>query len=134
MTPKCCNVYNTTLNSSVVRLPIGGGLPNCPAARRRQLLQDVEAQYSAAQVDVWTNPGVAANTRALRHLWKLWAEYRVAGWVRDTNKERGVARSAARVHDEDGRFVRAPLQAHLPPRQGNYFSAIFRKINFTSKN
>ena len=41
--------------------------------QKRQLLQDAEAQYTAAQVDLWPNPEIAANTRALRYLWRLLA-------------------------------------------------------------
>ena len=36
----------------------------------------------------------------MRYLWNLWAEYRVAAWVRHTNQSRGVAPSSARVYEK----------------------------------
>ena len=83
---------------------------------KRRLLQDVEAQHSAAEISVVSDPRLPANRRALRYLWNLWAEYRVAEWVRDTNQRRGVAPSSARVYEELLRQAEAAppvLRGHL---------------------
>ena len=68
--------------------------------QKRELLRDLEALHTAEQIDGWTNPLTAANQASLCYLWNLWAEYRVAEWVRDTNRGRGVAPSSARVYQE----------------------------------
>ncbi len=83
---------------------------------RKQLLSDLEGEHSAAEVDAWTNALEPDNRPALLYLWNLWAEFRVAEWVRDKNQARGVAPSSSRVYAElQHQLWTAPLvlQGHL---------------------
>ena len=83
---------------------------------RKELLSDLAAAHSAAEVHSWTNAMDPANRRALLYLWNLWGEHRVAEWVRDKNITRGVAPSSARVYAElQHQLITAPLilRGHL---------------------
>ena len=85
-------------------------------AQRRELLEGVMAQRTVVEVAAWADPANAANRRALLYLWNLWAEYRAAEWVQETNRTRGVAPSSERVLAEVRAHLRtapAALRHHL---------------------
>ena len=85
---------------------------------RKELLSDLAAAHSAAEVHAWTNAMDPANTRALLYLWNLWAEHRVAEWVREKNSTRGVAPSSARVYEElQHQLITAPLTLRMHLRR-----------------
>ena len=71
-----------------------------PFEQKVELLRDLATRYTAETVSAVSNPWNPDNRRDLRYLWNLWAEFRVAEWVRDTNQSRGVAPSSARVYEK----------------------------------
>ena len=100
--------------------PAWAGLPQ---EQKQELLQAIEAQHHAAEVDEWSSPTIAANTHALRYLWRLRAEHGAALWVEHINRTRGVAPSSARVFEQFRRHAQgAPpgVREHLlRPRTAN---------------
>ena len=75
-----------------------------------ELLNDVLLQVDAVDVEAWTDTSQAQHLAPMSHLWKLLTECRVAKWVTDINRSRGVAPSSSLVYDQWMRFAEG-----LPP-------------------
>ena len=67
---------------------------------KMELLNEVPLQVDAGDVDAWAGTSQAQHLAPMLHLWKLLTECRVAKWVRDVNRSRGVAPSSSLVYDQ----------------------------------
>ena len=71
---------------------------------------------NAADVDAWTDASQAVYLAPLAHLWRVLAESRVAQWVRDVNRGRGVAPSSSLVYDQMLKYMEGlppPIRARI---------------------
>lgn len=123
-------IADSDLELAVLRLDHARNPPPWTALttlEKMELLNDVLLQVDAVDVDAWTDTSQAQHLAPMSHLWKLLTECRVAKWVTDINRSRGVAPSSSLVYDQWMRFAEG-LPQHIKLRLLRLRSSNARKL------